>query len=144
MYLLALFNMQGNDEHCKSFKWLDGIPCRRGAETAPIVIAKFTRLEAEAAMAKNNEMEARAMIASLLHRERVAKCSAEKARVSLRMANAQACKYQIALLMSWLAFVVLFIFSLGDYGKCVCHDFEFGLVVCVMKFYHVVGHENVL
>ena len=51
--------------------------------------------------------------------------------------------------MSWLAFVVLFIFSLGkigrfDYGKCVCHDFEFGLVVCIMKFYYVVGHGNVL
>ena len=114
MYLSALFNMQGSDEHCKSFKWLDGIPCRRGAETASIVIAKFTRLEAEAAMAKNNEMEARAMIADLLHRERVAKCSAEKARVSLRMANARARKYQVALLMSWLAIVVFIIFSLGN------------------------------
>ena len=65
-------------------------------------------------MAKNNEMEARAMIADLLHRERVAKRSAEKVRVSLRMANARARKYQIALLMSWLAVVVLFIFSLGN------------------------------
>ena len=73
MYLPALFNMQGSDKHCKSFKWVDGIPCRRGAETTLIVIAKFTRLEAEAATAKNNEMEARAMIAELLHRERVAK-----------------------------------------------------------------------
>ena len=67
---------------------MDGIPCKRGVETAPIVIAKFTRLEAKAAMAKNNEMKARAMIANLLHRERVVKCSAEKARVSLCMANA--------------------------------------------------------
>ena len=81
MYLPALFNMQGNDNHCQSFKWVNGIPCRRGVETAPIVTAKFTRLEAEAATAKNNEMEARAMIAELLHRERVAKRSAEKARV---------------------------------------------------------------
>ena len=88
MYLPALFNMQGSDEHCKSFKWLDGIPCRRGAEIAPIVIAKFTRLKVEAAMAKNNETEACAMVANLLHRERVAKCSVEKARVSLYMANA--------------------------------------------------------
>ncbi|KAL0007843.1 hypothetical protein SO802_009345 [Lithocarpus litseifolius] len=102
------------DEHCKSFKWLDGIPCRRGAKTAPIVIAKFTRLEAEATMARNNKMEARAMIVDLLHRERVAKCSAEKARVSFSMGNARERKYQIALLMSWLAFVVLFIFSLGN------------------------------
>ena len=76
MYLLALFNMQGSDEHCKSFKWLDCIPCRRGAETAPIVIAKFTMLEAEATMEKNNEMEAHAMIVDLLHRERVAKRNA--------------------------------------------------------------------
>nr|XP_023921417.1 uncharacterized protein LOC112032883 [Quercus suber] len=104
----------GSDEHCKSFKWLDGIPCRRGAATAPIVIAKFTRLEAEAAMAKNNEMEARAMIANLIHMERVAKRSAEKARASLRMANARARKYQIALLMSWFLVAVLFIFSLGN------------------------------
>ena len=88
MYLPALFNMQGSDEHCKSFKWLDGIPCRRGVETAPIVTAKFTRLEVEAAMAKNNEMEAHAMIVELLHRERVAKRSTEKATVSFRMANA--------------------------------------------------------
>ena len=88
MYLLALFNMQGIDEHCKSFKWLDGIPCRRGAETTPIVIVEFTRLEAEAAMAKNNETKARAMITDLLQRERVAKRNTEKARVSLCMANA--------------------------------------------------------
>ena len=65
-------------------------------------------------MAKNNEMEARAMIVDLLHRERVAKRSAEKARVSLYMANARARKYQIALLMLWLAVVVLFIFSFGN------------------------------
>ena len=113
MYLPALFNMQGNDEHCKSFKWLDGIPCRHGAKVAPIFIVKFTRLEAEAAMAKINKMEARAMIADLLHRERVAKRSVEKARVSLHMADAQARKYQVALLMSWLA-IVVFIFSLGN------------------------------
>nr|POF15472.1 hypothetical protein CFP56_60900 [Quercus suber] len=104
----------GSNEHCKSFKWFDGIPCRSGAEIIPIVIAKFIRLEAEAAMAKNNEKEARAMIVDILHRERVAKCSAKKARVSLHMANAQARKYQIALLMSWFLVVVLFIFSLGN------------------------------
>ena len=67
---------------------MDGIPRKGGVETAPIIIAKCTRLEAEAAMAKNNEMKARAMIADLLHRERVAKFSVEKARVSLYMANA--------------------------------------------------------
>ncbi|XP_075663431.1 uncharacterized protein LOC142633030 [Castanea sativa] len=78
----------GSEEHCKSFKWLDGIPCRRGAETEPIVIAKFTRLEAETVVAKNNEIRARATIADLLHRERVAKRSVKKVRVSLRVANA--------------------------------------------------------
>ena len=114
MYLPALFNMQGSDEYCKSFKWVDGIPCRCGAETTLIVIAKFTRLEAEAATAKNKEMKAHAMIADLLHRERVAKRSVEKARVSLCMANARARKYQVALLMSWLAIVVFIIFSLGN------------------------------
>ena len=93
---------------------MDGIPRKGGVETAPIIIAKCTRLEAEAAMAKNNETEACAMVANLLHRERVANRSAKKARVSFRMANARAHKYQIALLISWLAFVVLFIFSLGN------------------------------
>ena len=88
MYLPALFNKHGSGEHCKSFKWLDGIPCKRGVETAPIIIVKCTKLEAEAAMAKNNEMKTRAMIADLLHKEGVAKCSVEKARVSLYMANA--------------------------------------------------------
>ena len=57
------------------------MPCRRGAEIVPTVIVKFTRLEAKATMAKNNEMEDRAMVANLLHRKRVAKRSAEKARV---------------------------------------------------------------
>ncbi|KAL4622260.1 hypothetical protein ACB092_06G284400 [Castanea dentata] len=54
---------------------------RCGAEIAPIVIAKFTRLEVEAAIAKNNETEAHAMAADALHTERVAKRSAEKVRV---------------------------------------------------------------
>ena len=52
-----------------------------GAEIVPTVIVKFTRLEAEATMAKNNETEDRAMVANLLHRKRVAKRSAEKVRV---------------------------------------------------------------
>ena len=88
MYLPALFNKHGSDEHCKSFKWLCGIPCKRGVETALIIIVKCTRLEAEAAMAKNNEIKTRAMIADLLHKEGIAKCSVEKVRVSLYMANA--------------------------------------------------------
>ena len=50
--------------------------------------------------------------------------------------------------MSWLVVVVLFIFHLVigrlDYDKCVCHDSKFGLVVCIMKFYYVVGHGNVV
>ena len=93
---------------------MDDIPYRHGVETTPIVIVKFTRLEAETVMAKNNEMEACAMIADLLHRERVAKRSAEKARVSLRASNARARKYQVALLLLWLAIVVFIIFSLGN------------------------------
>ncbi|KAF3975479.1 hypothetical protein CMV_001270 [Castanea mollissima] len=83
---------------------------RRGAETTPIVIAKFTRLEAEAAIAKNNETEARAMLTELLQRERAAKLIAEKARVAQLMANDQAHKYKTALVISWLTFVILFVF----------------------------------
>ena len=112
MYLLALFNMQGSNEYCKSFKWLDGMPCRRGAKITSIVITKFTRLEAEATIAKNNETKAHAMVVDTLHKERVAKCSAKKVRVAQRVTNARAHKYKNALVISWLAFVVLFIFSL--------------------------------
>ncbi|KAL4638112.1 hypothetical protein ACB092_03G126800 [Castanea dentata] len=110
MYLPALLNLQDSDLHCKSFKWLDGNTCRRGAETTPIVIAKFTRLEAEAAIAKNNETEARAMLTEVLQRERAAKLIVEKARVAQRMANDQAHKYKTALVILWLTFVILFVF----------------------------------
>ncbi|KAK9987207.1 hypothetical protein SO802_032158 [Lithocarpus litseifolius] len=84
----------------------------KGAKTAPIVIAKFTRLEAKVAIAKNNETEARAMVAIALHKKKVAKRSAEKVRVAQHVANARAYNYKNALVISWLAFVVLFIFSL--------------------------------
>ena len=148
MYLPALFNMQGSDEHCKSFKWLDGIPCRHGPKTAPIVIVKFTRLKAEATMAKNKETEARAMVANLLHRERVAKRSAEKARVSFIWPMCEHINIKLLYLSHgwhlWCCLYFHLVIGRLDYGKCVCHDFEFGLVVCIIKFYYVVGHGNVL
>ncbi|KAK9998715.1 hypothetical protein SO802_018318 [Lithocarpus litseifolius] len=37
-----------DDRHCKFFRWLDSNTCKRGVETAPIVIEKFKRLENEA------------------------------------------------------------------------------------------------
>ncbi|KAL0012916.1 hypothetical protein SO802_008024 [Lithocarpus litseifolius] len=80
---------------------------RRGAETAPIVIAKFTRLEAEAVIVKNNETEARAMLIEALQRERAAKRIAEKARIAQRMADDGAHKYKNALVISWLTFAIL-------------------------------------
>uniref|UniRef100_A0A7N2LG41 Zinc finger GRF-type domain-containing protein n=2 Tax=Quercus lobata TaxID=97700 RepID=A0A7N2LG41_QUELO len=99
-----------SDQHCKSFKWLDGNTCRRGAETTPIVIAKFTRLEAEAAIAKNNETDAHAMLTEALQRERAAKRIVEKARVAQRMVNDRAHKYKTALVISWLIFAILLVF----------------------------------
>ena len=66
MCLPALLNLQDSDQLCKSFKWLDGRTCRHGVETAPIVIAKFTRLKAEAAIAENNETEAHALLTEAL------------------------------------------------------------------------------
>nr|XP_023925606.1 uncharacterized protein LOC112036981 [Quercus suber] len=99
-----------SDQHCKSFKWLDGNTCRRGAETTPIVIAKFTRLEDEAAIAKENETEACALLAEALQRVRAAKHDAEKARVAQRMANDRAHKYKTMLVTSWLTFAILFVF----------------------------------
>ena len=66
IYLPALLNLQDSDQLCKSFKRLDGRTCRHGVETAPIVIAKFTRLKAEAAIAENNETEAHALLTEAL------------------------------------------------------------------------------
>ena len=52
------------------------------------------------------------MVANALHRKKVEKRSAKKARVEQHVANARAHNYKNALVISWLAFVVLFIFSL--------------------------------
>ena len=54
--------LQDDNRHCKFFRWLDNNTCKSGAETAPIVIAKFRRLENEAMLAIEGEKEARASL----------------------------------------------------------------------------------
>ncbi|XP_030974043.1 uncharacterized protein LOC115994139 [Quercus lobata] len=51
----------GDDRACKFFKWLDTNTCTRGAATAPIVLAKFRRLEHEVELVNEELKQARAM-----------------------------------------------------------------------------------
>ena len=61
---------------------MDNNTCKRGVETAPIVIAKFRRLENEAMLATKGEKEARASLDEARERERVAKRKEEKCKVA--------------------------------------------------------------
>ena len=74
--------LQDDDRHCKFFRCLDSNTCKRGAKTAPIVIAKFRRLENEAMLAIEGEKEAHASLDEARERERVAKRKEEKCKVA--------------------------------------------------------------
>ena len=66
--------VQDDDRACKFFKWLDtSICCTRGAAVAPIVIAKFNRLEHAVEVANKESKQAHALTAAALVRERVVK-----------------------------------------------------------------------
>ena len=105
------FTSQDDDHHCNFFRWLDGNTCRRGAETAPIVIARFRRLENEANLANEREREAHVSEEEARERERVAKRKAKKARVAKRIAEEKMNKYKQALVVSWVLFLVFYLFS---------------------------------
>ena len=70
--------VQDDDRACKFFKWLDtSICCTRGATVAPIVIAKFNRLEHAVKVANKESKQAHTLTAAALERERVAKRKAK-------------------------------------------------------------------
>ena len=71
------YTPQDDDQHCKFFRLLDSNTCKRGTEIAPIVIAKFKRLENEAMLATEDEKEPRALLEEARERERVAKQKVE-------------------------------------------------------------------
>ncbi|KAL0009535.1 hypothetical protein SO802_011037 [Lithocarpus litseifolius] len=56
-----------------ALRWLESKTYKHGAETAPIMIAKFKRLENEAMLAIEGEKEARASLEEAREREKVAK-----------------------------------------------------------------------
>ena len=125
--------LQDDNRHCKFFRWLDNNTCKSGAETAPIVIAKFRRLENEAMLAIEGEKEARASLeeacASLeeaREREKVTKRKAEKCKVAQRIAEEKMNTYKQVLILSWVLFIVFYFLILGlgmlEGLNCVCHD----------------------
>ena len=69
--IYVLYCIVQNDDHaCKFFKWLDtSICCTRGTATAPIVIAKFKRLEHAVEVANEELKQAHALIDAALETE---------------------------------------------------------------------------
>nr|POF25002.1 hypothetical protein CFP56_45642 [Quercus suber] len=65
---------------CKFFEWLDQKTCKRGSEVAPIVLAKFKRLENEAKASNEREKLAREMEEKARQREMIARRREEKSR----------------------------------------------------------------
>ena len=75
-----------------------------GAVTAPIVLAKFRRLENEVELANEELKQARAIGEAI-------KRKAERAMVARRIFEEKAKKFKIALVISWVMFGVLLILS---------------------------------
>ena len=104
--------MQDDDRACKFFKWLDtSICCTRGAATAPIVIAKFNRLEHAVEVANEESKQAHALTTATLEKERVAKRKFERAKAARMISEEKAKKLTIALIVLGVMFLVLFILS---------------------------------
>ena len=104
--------VQDDDRACKFFKWLDtSICCTRGAAIAPIVIAKFNRLEHAVEVANEESKQAHALTAAALERERVAKRKFERAKVARMISEDKAKKLTIALVVLGVMFLVLLILS---------------------------------
>ena len=104
--------VQDDDRACKFFKWLDtSICCTCGAEIAPIVITKFKQLEHAMEVANEESKQAHALTTAALERERVAKRKAKRAKVACMISEEKAKKLTIALVVSWVMFLELLIFS---------------------------------
>nr|XP_023921951.1 uncharacterized protein LOC112033398 isoform X3 [Quercus suber] len=95
---------------CKFFEWLDQKTCKRGSEVAPIVLAKFKRLENEAKASNEREKLAREMEEKARQREMIARRREEKSRVREMIARVRARMYRVTLVVSWVLFA-FFVFS---------------------------------
>ncbi|KAL0000432.1 hypothetical protein SO802_014213 [Lithocarpus litseifolius] len=101
-----------DDRPCKFFKWLDtSVCCTCGAAIAPIVIAKFNRLEHAVEVANEELKQAHALAAAALERERVTKRKYERAKAARMISEEKAKKLTIALLVLRVMFLVLLILS---------------------------------
>uniref|UniRef100_A0A7N2RB28 Uncharacterized protein n=1 Tax=Quercus lobata TaxID=97700 RepID=A0A7N2RB28_QUELO len=78
---------------------------------APIVIAKFNRLEHAVEVANEESKQAHALTAAALERERVAKRKFERAKVARMISEDKAKKLTIALVVLGVMFLVLLILS---------------------------------
>ena len=83
------------------------------------MIAKFERLGNEAMLTIEGEKEARASLEEPRERERVAKRKAEKCKVAQRIAEEKMNTYKQVLILSWVLFIVFYLFStrFGDVGR---------------------------
>nr|POF27103.1 hypothetical protein CFP56_28937 [Quercus suber] len=101
-----------DDCACNFFKWLDAnICCPRGVAVAPIVIAKFNRLEHVVGVANEELKQAHALTAAALKRERVAKRKFERAKAACMISKEKATKLTISLVVLGAMFLVLLILS---------------------------------
>ena len=94
--------IQDSNQACKFFRWLDKNTCPRGHATAPIVWERFTRLAIEVEATKNERDVVHAMEAKAWERERIAKCRANKHKLTLEIAEEKLHKYRVATVMAWL------------------------------------------
>ena len=106
------FIVQDDDCACKFFQWLDtNICCMRGVATTPIVIAKFKQLEHVVEVANEELKQAHTLTDAAFERERVAKQMVERAKAARMISEEKAKKLTIALVVSWVMFVILLILS---------------------------------
>lgn len=89
---------------------MDQKTCKRGSEVAPIILAKFKRLENEAKASNDREKLAHAMEEKARERERIARRREEKSRVREMIAQLRARMYRVTLVVSWILFA-FFVFS---------------------------------
>ena len=82
-----------------------------GTTTTPIVITKFHRSKHEVEVTNKELKQERAMGEVALRREQAAKRRAKRAKVARRISEAKAKNFKVALVVSWVMFVVLLIFS---------------------------------
>nr|POE83852.1 hypothetical protein CFP56_76831 [Quercus suber] len=101
-----------DDRACKFFKWLDtSICCTRGTTTTLIVITKFKRLEHVVKVANEELKQAHALTDATLEDLQVAKSKAERAKAARMISEKKAKKLTIALVISWVMFVIWLILS---------------------------------